>query len=150
MHLVVAELGYDFSYESYVPQPNKTLDAVSVHSARVFAGETLKLSPATGLSASVEALFNVNKEGKAINVSTKMPGVDPFKDTRIVGKLGLTTTLLKSLSMSLGFALKYDQNPAPRPVPSGSPAGSSYAPTFLPFADKVDTLTEATLVYTFL
>ena len=48
------------------------------------------------------------------------------------------------------FTLKYDQNPAPRPVPSGSPAGTSYAATFLPFADKVDTLTEATLVYTFL
>jgi hypothetical protein len=43
-----------------------------------------------------------------------------------------------------------DQNPAPRPVPSGSPPGSSYAPTFQPFADKVDTLTEATLIYTFL
>lgn len=150
MHLVVAELGYDFSYESYVAQPNKTLDAISVHSARVFAGETLKLSTATGITASVEALFNLNTEGKALNVNTGTPGVDPFKDTRVVGKLGLTTTLFKSLSMSLGFTLKYDQNPAPRPVPSGSPAGSSYAPTFLPFADKVDTLTEATLVYTFL
>jgi hypothetical protein len=150
MNLVVAEIGYDFSYESYVPQPNKTLDAVTVHSARVFAGETLTLSTATGLTASVEALFNLNKEGKAISVSTGMPGVDPFNDTRVVGKVGMTTTLLKSLSMSFGFTLRYDQNPAPRPVPSGAPAGSSYAPTFQPFADKVDTLTEATLVYTFL
>ena len=75
MHLLVAELGYDFSFESYVAQPNKTLDAVSVHSARVFAGETLMLSTATGLTASVEALFNLNKEGKAINVNTGMPGV---------------------------------------------------------------------------
>jgi hypothetical protein len=98
----------------------------------------------------VEALFNLNKEAKAVNVSTGMPGVDPFNDTRVVGKMGLTTTLLKSLSMSFGFTLRYDQNPAPRPVPSGSPAGASYAPTFQPFADKVDTLTEATLVYTFL
>jgi hypothetical protein len=150
MNLVVAEIGYDFSYESYVAQPNKTLDPVSVHSARVFAGETLTLSTATGLTASMEALFNLNTEGKAINVSTGMPGVDPFHDTRVVGKVGLTTTLLKSLSMSFGFTLRYDQNPAPRPVPSGSPAGSSYAPTFQPFAEKVDTLTEATLVYTFL
>jgi hypothetical protein len=98
----------------------------------------------------MEALFNLNKEGKAINVSTGMPGVDPLNDTRVVGKVGLTTTLLKSLSMSFGFTLRYDQNPAPRPVPSGSPAGSSYAPMFQPFAEKVDTLTEATLVYTFL
>ena len=29
MHLVVAEIGYDFSYESYVQQPGKTIDPVS-------------------------------------------------------------------------------------------------------------------------
>ena len=150
MNLVLAELGYDFSYESYVSQPGKTLDAVSVHSARIFLGETLKLSAQTGITGNFEALFNLNKEGKAINVSTNAPGVDPFKDTRLVGKLGLTTTLLKSLSLSLGFTIKYDQNPAPRPVPSGSPAGTAYAPDFQPFAQTVDTLTEATLVYTFL
>jgi len=150
MHLVLAEIGYDFSYETYVEQPGKTLGAISVHSARVFVGETLKLTPTTGFTGSVEALFNLNTEGKAISVDTRMPGVDPFKDTRVVGKLGVTTTLLKSLSMSLGFTLRYDQNPAPRPVPSGSPAGAGFAPTFQPFADTVDTLTEATLVYTFL
>jgi hypothetical protein len=150
MHLILAELGYDFSYESYVPQPGKTLGAVSVHSARAFVGETLKLTAQTGIAASVEALFNLNKEAKAISVGTGMAGVDPLKDTRVVGKLSVTTTLLKSLSMSLGFTLRYDQNPAPRPVPSGSPTGTSYAPTFQPFADTVDTLTEATLVYTFL
>jgi Protein of unknown function, DUF481 len=150
MHLVLAELGYDFSYESYVSQPGKVLDAVSVHSARAFVGDTLKLAPQTGISGSVEALFNLNKEDKAISVSSKLPGVDPFKDTRVIGKLAVTTTLLKSLGMSLGFTLKYDQNPPPRPIPSGSPAGTAYAPTYQPFADTVDTLTEATLVYTFL
>ncbi|HET6281907.1 MAG TPA: DUF481 domain-containing protein [Polyangia bacterium] len=150
MHLVLAEIGYDFSYETYVAQPGKTLAAISVHSARVFVGETLKLTATTGLSGSVEALVNLNTEDKAISVSTRTPGVDPFKDTRVVGKLGVTTTLLKSLSMSLGFTLRYDQNPAPRPVPSGSPAGAGFAPTFQPFAETVDTQTEATLVYTFL
>jgi hypothetical protein len=149
-HLVLAEIGYDFSYETYVAQPGKTLGAISVHSARVFVGETLKLTATTGLTGSVEALFNLNTEDKAISVSTKMPGVDPFKDTRVVGKLGVTTTLLKSLSMSLGFTLRYDQNPAPRPVPSGSPAGAGFAPTFQPFAETLDTQTEATQVYTFL
>ena len=34
-NMLVAELGYDFSYESYVEQPGKTLDPVSIHSARV-------------------------------------------------------------------------------------------------------------------
>jgi len=150
MHLVVAEIGYDFSYESYVQQPGKTIEPVSIHSVRAFVGETLKLSAATGITAGLEALSNVNKETKAIDAKTGMLGVDPFADTRLTGKLGLTTTLWKSLSAGFGFTLRYDQNPAPRPIPSGSPAGASYAPGFQPFADKVDTLTEATLIYTFL
>ena len=64
--MLVAEIGYDFSYESYVEQPGKTLDPVSIHSARLFVGETVKLTSATGLTASVEAFFNLNKETKAL------------------------------------------------------------------------------------
>jgi hypothetical protein len=153
MNLLVAEIGYDFSYERYVQQPNKTLDPVSIHSARLFLGETLKLTDATGISASVEAFFNLNKENKALVAGSAAPGqvgVDPFKDTRLVGKLALSTTLRKRLSIAFGFTLRYDQNPAPLPVPSGSPAGAMFDPAFLPFAEKVDTLTEVTLIYTFL
>jgi hypothetical protein len=150
LQLLVAEIGYDFSYESYVQQPGKTLDAVSIHSARLFVGDTLKLTAATGLSASVEAFFNLNKEGAAINVNTDQPGVDAFKDTRVIGKAALTTNLHKQLSIAFGFTLRYDQNPAPLPVPSGAAPGSAYAAGFQPFADKVDTMTEATLIYTFL
>jgi Protein of unknown function, DUF481 len=149
-NLLVAEIGYDFSYERYVKQPGKTLDPVSIHSARVFVGETYKVSGATGLSGSVEALFNLNKEGSALNVDTGMPGVEPFKDTRINGKLSLTTTLRKSLSIGVGFTLKYDQNPAPRPIPASAPAGATYAPGIDPFSETVDTQTEITLIYTFL
>jgi len=150
LQLLVAEIGYDFSYESYVQQPGKTLDAVSIHSARLFVGDTLKLTAATGISASVEAFFNLNKEGAAINVNTDQPGVDAFKDTRVIGKAALTTNLHKQLSIAFGFTLRYDQNPAPLPVPSGAGPGSAYAAGFQPFADKVDTMTEATLIYTFL
>ena len=155
-NLVVAELGYDFSYESYVQQTGKTLDPVSVHSARLFAGETLTLSKETGITASVEALLNVNKEGKALNHNTGTPGVDPLKDTRLIGKIGLTTTVWKALSIGFGFTLRYDQNPAPLPIPSLAPAGSTFAPTVapatngVPVAETLDTLTEATLIYTFL
>jgi Protein of unknown function, DUF481 len=151
-NLLVAEIGYDFSYERYIQVPMKTLDPVSIHSARVFVGETLKLSDATGITGSLEALFNLNKEGAAINVSTNTPGVDAFKDTRVNGKLGLTTTLRKSLSIGVGFTLKYDQNPAPRPQPAGLPATAvvTYGPDTGPFSDKVDTQTEVTLIYTFL
>jgi hypothetical protein len=150
VHLLVAEIGYDFSHERYVQQPGKTLDPVSVHSARLFVGDTLKLTTATGFTASVEAFFNLNKEGKALNVNTGQPGVDPFKDTRVVGKAGLTTTLFKSLSVAFGFTLRYDQNPAPLPIPSGSPMGAVFASGFLPFSEKTDTLTDVTLIYTFL
>jgi hypothetical protein len=151
MHTFVAELGYDFSYESYVQTPGKTLDAVAIHSARVFVGELFSLTKETGFNGSVEALFNLNKE-KALLASDgtgATTGVGPFKDTRLVGKLGLSTVLRKRLSFGFGVTVKYDQNPAPRPLP-GSAGSSVYAPMFQPFADKVDTLTEATMVYTFL
>lgn len=148
-HTTVAELGYDFSYESYLADP--PVDAVAIHSARVFVGELWKLTPDTGLTGSVEALFNLNKE-KAPDASDSTGAtneVKAFKDTRLAGKLGLTTTLYKNLSFGFSFGLLYDQNPAPRPVPA-SAKGAKYAPTFHPFANKVDTLTEATLVFTFL
>ncbi len=147
MHLLVVEAGYDFSYERYVQVPTKTLNPVSIHSARFFAGETLKLSAATGINASVEALFNLNNEGAAISVDTKTPGVDAFKDTRINGKVGLTTTLHKQLSIGFSVTLKYDQNPAVLPNP-GNAGTLTPADTF--FADKVDTLSEITLIMTFL
>lgn len=146
---LVAELGYDFSYESYVQSPGKTIDGVAIHSARVFVGELFTLTKETGFSASAEALFNLNKEN-ALNASDQTggtKGVDAFKDTRLIGKVGVTTLVLKSLSLGLGFTVKYDENPAPFPLPGGA---APYAAGFLPFADKVDTLTEATLIYTFL
>ncbi len=150
MHLAVAEIGYDFSYERYVQTPGKTLDPVSIHSARLFAGETLKLTPETGFNASVEAFLNLNKENSALNVSTGQVGVDSFHDTRITGKLGVTTTLFKRLSIGFGFTVKYDQNPAPLPIPPLSNGATMYAAGFQPFAEKVDTLTELNLIYTFL
>jgi hypothetical protein len=146
-HTTVAELGYDFSYESYVQSPGKQIDAVAIHSARVFVGELFSISKETGLSGGLEALFNLNKE-QALDASDPTgvaKGVGPFKDTRLIAKLGLTTVLRKSLSFGFGFTVKYDQNPAPRP--SG---GGMYAPMVQPFSDKVDTITEASLLYTFL
>jgi len=150
MNIVVAELGYDFSYERYVEQPNKTLDPVAIHSARVLVGETLTLSKETGVTASVEALFNLNKEGKAIDAKTGNPGVSAFKDTRVNAKVGLSTNLWKSLSFGFGFTFKYDQNPAPRPVPAGA-GGASWPTDYwsLAYSRTWDTLTEATFIYTF-
>src|SRR5690606_22723618 len=55
IHLLVAETGYDFTYEDLVAH-----DGQAIHSIRVFGGYTGKLSEDTGLEGSVEALFNVN------------------------------------------------------------------------------------------
>jgi hypothetical protein len=153
MHLTVAEIGYDFSYERYVQVGTTAPPPVSIHSARIFAGETLTLTKATGITASVEALFNLNTETTAFNSSsTAIPpakGVDAFEDTRVNAKIGLTTTLYNKLSVSFGFTLRYDENPALLAIPAGSPANAAFS-GIAPFADKLDTLTEATLVYTFL
>jgi hypothetical protein len=105
-------------------------------------------------TASVEAPFNLNHEGAALDASTGPPaskGVSAFHDTRVAGKLGLTTTLLARLSVGFGFTLRYDQNPPPRPIPPGTPSTlNGYISTFQPFSDKVDTQAEATLIYTFI
>jgi hypothetical protein len=146
-NLVVAELGYDFSYERYVQPANKTIDPVTIHSARVLVGETLSLTKQTGLTASVEALFNLNKETKAMNASDGSTGVKAFKDTRVNGKVGLSTNLWKQLSFGFSFGFKYDQNPAPRPAPGGASWPSEYWK--LAYAQKWDTMTEATLIYSF-
>jgi hypothetical protein len=158
MHLAVAEIGYDLSYESYVQVPGTDHPSVTIHSARLFAGETLTLTPSTGITASVEALFNLNRESQALNAATGsipgMPataGVDAFKDTRVNGKVGFTTVVFKRLSIGFGVTVRYDQNPAPLPIPSGVPAGTVFSTMDLgtPFAQKLDTLTEATVIYTF-
>lgn len=152
-HTTVAELGYDFSYEAYLDTPERPVDPVAIHSARVFVGELFKLTEDTGMSASFEALFNLNKEKvpSASDPTGATNEVKAFKDTRLVGKLGLTTTLYKNLSFGFGFTLLYDQNPAPRPLPaSAKAAGARYADGFFPFSQRVDTLTEASLLFTFL
>jgi hypothetical protein len=151
MHTLVVELGYDFSYERYVSQGPTTPDPVSIHSARVFAGETLSLTKETGVTASIEALFNLNKESKAIDANDGTTGVKAFKDTRVNGKVALTTNLWKSLSFGFSFGFKYDQNPAQRPIPAGAPAGAHWPAQYwsLAYVQRWDTLTEATLIYTF-
>jgi hypothetical protein len=150
-HTAVAELGYDFSYESYLAPADRAIDPVSIHSARVFVGELFKVTEDTGLTASFEALFNLNKENvpNASDPTGANKEVKAFKDTRLIGKAGVTTTLWKNLSFGFGFTILYDQNPAPRPLPA-SAKGAKYAAGFFPFSAKVDTLTEATLVFTFL
>jgi putative salt-induced outer membrane protein YdiY len=134
-HEVLAEIGYDFSYESYVA-PNTKNQAI--HSARLFAGYTGKLTEDTGLLANVEALFNLNEEtGPTGDISS-------FEDTRVIAKTALTTKLAKHIDFRFAFTLKFDN--APAALPTKIP----FAMGFVPLADTVDTQTEATLIVNFL
>ena len=143
-HESVAELGIDYMYEKLSASP----DAVNIYSARIFLGHTSKLSDSTAVFANFEVLFNLNTEEKALRpIENDMAakGVDAFDDTRINFKAGLTTTLWKNISFAFSYALKYDHAPAPLPAPKGA----MFAATFTPFAETLDTITEAALVVNF-
>ncbi len=134
VHLALAEVGYDLTYEDQVAG-----EGVAIHSLRVFAGYTAKLSADTGLEASVEALSNLNQ------LDTPGGDVSAFEDNRVNGKLSLTTKLFQNLSFRVAFEAHYDAAPAPRP-----PFATPYAEGFAPLADELDTRTEATLIVSFL
>lgn len=133
-HLLVAEAGYDFTYEDQVVG-----DGVSIHSMRGFLGYTGKLSADTGVQASGEILSNVNE------LDTGSGQVSAFEDNRVTGKLALTTALRGNISFRFGFEAHYDSAPAPRP-----PFDLPYAEGFVPLADELDTKTEASLIVSFL
>lgn len=152
---LVAELGYDVGYEK---ASAAGAEGVLVHSARLFVANDLKLSEATGVFAGVEVLTNLNREGAP---AAGYAEVAPLDDTRIFGKAGLTTTLWKNVGFAFSFGLRYDTAPAPLKEPKGVKFwnGDTAAtmdealkakPAFRPFSKKLDTITEATLVVTFL
>ncbi len=135
VHLAVAEVGYDLTYEDQVAAG----DGVAIHSLRGLAGYTAKLSADTGLELSVEVLSNLNK------LDTTGGEVSAFEDNRVNGKLSLTTKVFQNISFRVAFEAHYDNAPSPRP-----PFGLPYAPGFVPLADELDTRTEATLIVNFL
>jgi Protein of unknown function, DUF481 len=142
MHTVAAELGYDFSYEKAAAAG---AEGVPIHSGRVFVADTLKLTDDTGVSAGVEVLSNLNEEKESKPGYVAEHGsLGALKDTRITGKLQLTTTLLSNVSFGFGFAARFDNRPSLLGLPGGVSDGG-----FLPRANKLDTLTEASLIVTF-
>ncbi len=134
-HELVAEVGYDFSYENPVVG-----DGVSIHSGRFFVGYEGALTKDTGLTASLESLHNVN------TLDTSTGEVGAFEDTRVNTTLALTTKLLKDISFRFGHTAKFDNAPSARPLIGGLP----YADGYTPMAKKLDTKIEATLIINFL
>ena len=139
-HELLAELGYDLSYEDYV---DPATDSILVHSLRAFVGYKLKVAEETAIYANIEGLFNLNKEDVPTANGDNEAG--PFEDTRIIGKAGLSTKLWKRLAFSFGFTAKYDNVPAPL-----APFPIPFAAGFVPLSEKLDTITEASLVLTLL
>lgn len=132
-HELVAEGGYDFTYENYLT--DDVDDAVVIHSGRAFAGYTGKVREETQFSTSVETLVNVN------DLDTPTGPVARFHDVRMTGKAELTTQLWEKVSFSFSFTAKWDNAPAPR-----APFALPYAPGFNPMADELDTITKASLI----
>jgi len=134
VHLLVAEVGYDYTYEDLVAG-----DGNSIHSLRGFVGYAAKLSDETGVDGSVEGLFNVNE------YDTPAGDIDRFQDNRVTSRLSITTRMFGDLSFRFAFEARYDNAPSPRP-----PFEIPYAPGFVPLAESLDTKTEASLIYNFL
>jgi hypothetical protein len=146
-HELAGEAGYDFSYESYAAPD---VDALSIHSARLFVGYTGKLSTETSVGGAVEWLTNLNAEDKAPNdvdgdgnAGNDPVGVDALKDNRITGKAELTTKLRTNISFRVALAMKYDSAPAPLPNVKGS---DGYVAGYQPIAEDLDTTAEAQLI----
>ncbi len=134
-HNLVAEGGYDYSYEN--PVVGK---GFSNHSLRAFAGYEGKLSADSGLAASLEGLFNVNK------LKTPTGPADRFEDARLTSKISLTTTIYKDVNFRFGFEARYDNVPSALPSFPKTP----FEAGFVPEAQKLDTKTEATIIVNFL
>jgi hypothetical protein len=134
-HEVVAEAGYDFSYERFVGRDN----GVAIHSARAFFGYVGKLQGDTALIAQAEVLSNANA------LDTPGGRISRLEDTRLNGKLEITTELWRQINFSFSFIARFDNAPSPRPA-----FDIPYAPGFVPLADKLDTITRASLIINFL
>ena len=131
MHELAAEVGYDFTYESYVADA----DALAIHSARLFLGYGAKLSEVTDVLLNVETLLNLNAE------DTPTGEVGAFGDTRVISKAALTTKLISRIDLRIGATLRFDDSPAPRP-----PFAIPFDAGFVPLADSIDLTAEAVLI----
>ncbi len=135
-HLINLEAGYDYSYVNYVAE--KTND-VSLHSLRLFAGYTLTLNKDTSLGAEIEALCNLNP----VNIGGFDAGA--FEATRVNAKASLTTRIWKIIAFRLTFSAKYDNAPPP-----AAAFALPYEAGFVPRAERLDTITDASIIVNFL
>ncbi|MCB9559940.1 MAG: DUF481 domain-containing protein [Kofleriaceae bacterium] len=130
-HQLTGEVGYDFSYEDLAAG-----DPLQIHSARAFVGYKGKLTEVTAVEASAEVLGNLN------SLDTVPETSGPFEDLRVNAGAAITTKLTSKISLNVSLGTKFDNRPAPRAVIGGIP----YDAGFVPVADKLDTITKASLI----
>lgn len=121
-HRLWGEVGYDFTYDNFDPDPLIDPDTMmelrghaELHSARLFLGYDNQLNPAVRFNTGIEALFNF-EEGD---------------DVRLAWESALRSTLVGQLQLELAFTLQFDNVPVPG-------------------AEKVDTTTRLSLIYALL
>ena len=134
-HEMVVELGYDFTFESYLNPPDSTLQ---IHSGRAYVGYKLALSDDINMVLSAEVLSNLNAE------NTPALQAGPLEDTRVNAKLNFNAKIWRNISFRFNFSVKFDNVPAVAPG-LGMPLDG-----FVLSADKVDTLTDVGVVVNFL
>jgi hypothetical protein len=137
MHTLVAEIGYDYTYQHNVTGPD-----LSIHSGRLFTGYTLTLTKDLGFTAGIEVLCNLNSLPGYVASTT----VTPFSDTRVNGNAALTARVYKNIAFQVSFLAKYTTDPAPLPPFASAP----FAAGFVPLAEPLDTVTSLSLVVTLL
>jgi putative salt-induced outer membrane protein YdiY len=139
MHLLVAELGYDFTFQDNVGEATTNLD---IHSLRMFAGYTITLSKEVGILTGIEILGNLNSLPSYTAGST----IGAFGNTRVNANAALNARIWKNIAFQLSFLARYTNNPAPLPAL----AGFTFGEGFVPRAQRLDTVTSLSLVITLL
>jgi hypothetical protein len=133
-HEVVAELGYDVSYED----PVGDADANTIHSMRGFLGFKGKLGAGNSFETSAEVLVNLN------SLESPLGEIKAGDDTRVNGRAAWISKASKDLSLSFSVDFKLDAAPAPLVIP-----GATFDPGFMISAATLDTLFKASLIYSF-
>ena len=132
--------------------PMRTLDPVSIHSARALRRrDDEDVADAAAPARASRRLFNLNREGKALDARTGTAGRRrvPRHPRRRQAGPDHDACWPAERRLRLHAALRPEPAAAPDPDP-GPRQGSAYAAGFQPFSDKTDTLAEATLIYTFI
>jgi putative salt-induced outer membrane protein YdiY len=120
INLLRGELGYDYTWEHYIPGTDPRHK--DFHSARAFIGIEHKLTPWSGFLEGFEVLWALND----------------IEHVRLNSLSSLTATITKHVTMKLNFTLKANFDPPARPVAIGGEYG------------VLDTVLECVLAVTFL